>query len=120
MTPSYSIELALDLLKLLDEDEIFKENDLTLDILSEKLKTTRHNTSQIINQHFKMSFSKLINKYRVLEAADILKNNGLNDLKIEQIAYDVGFSNKASFYKEFKKQMSQTPSQYMKSPLVLN
>jgi len=115
LTPLYSIELTDNLLKLLNEDKIYKENNLNLDVLSEKLKTTRHNTSQIINEQFEMNFSELMNKYRICEAVEILKNDEFNNLKIIQVAYEVGFNNKASFNKCFKKQLSQTPSQYLES-----
>ena len=115
LTPSYSIELTDNLLKLLNEDKIYKENNLNLEVLSEKLDTTRHNTSQIINEHFNMNFSELMNNYRILEAVEILKNDEFNNLKIIQVAYEVGFNNKASFNKCFKKQLSQTPSQYLES-----
>ena len=115
LTPSYSRELTDNLLKLLNEDKIFKENNINLDMLSEKLETTRHNTSQIINEHFKLNFSELMNKYRIIEAVEILKDNELDNLKIIQVAYDVGFNNKASFYKSFKKYLSQTPLRYLQS-----
>ncbi len=115
MTPSYSLELTDNLLKLLNEDKIFKENNLSLEMLSEKLETTRHNASQVINEHFKMNFSELMNKYRIQEAVEILKKDEFNNLKIIQIAYEVGFNNKVTFNKSFKKYLSQTPSQYLES-----
>ena len=88
-------------------------------MLSDKLKTTRHTTSQIINEKFKMTFPELINKRRIEEVVNIINNNEFNDLKMVQLSYDVGFNNKASFYREFKKQMSQTPSQYINSLIKL-
>jgi len=115
LTPSYSLELTDNLLKLLNVDKIYKENNLNLEELSKKLETTRHNTSQIINEQFEMNFSELMNKYRIGEAVEILKKDKFNNLKIIQVAYEVGFNNKASFNKCFKKHQSQTPSQYLES-----
>jgi len=115
LTPSYSIELKKDLLRLLDEDKIYKENNLNLDVLSEKLGTTRHNTSQIINEHFKMNFAELMNKYRIDEAVEIFNNDEFHNLNIIQVAYEVGFNNKVTFNKSFKKYLLQTPSQYITS-----
>lgn len=115
LTPSYSAELIDILLKLLNEDKIYKINDLNLEALSEKLETTRHNTSQIINEHFDMNFSELMNKYRIQEAVQILNEDEYNNLKIIQVAYEVGFNNKVTFNKSFKRYLSQTPSQYVKS-----
>lgn len=115
LTPTYSSELKDHLIKLIHEEKIYKQNDITLDILSERLGTTRHNTSQVINEHFKMNFSELINKYRIGEAKEILENDAHHNLSIIQVAYEVGFNNRVTFYKSFKKQLSQSPSDYLKS-----
>jgi len=115
LTPSYSVELKIKLMKLLDEDKIYKENDISLQYLSEKMDTTRHNTSQVINEHFEMSFSELMNNCRIIEAADIFQKDSYNSLSIIEVAYEVGFNNKVSFNKSFKKQFELTPSEYIRS-----
>ncbi len=114
LTSSHSLELRDNLLHLLRDDKIYKENNVCLEVLAEKLETTRHNTSQVINEHFKMNFFELINEYRISEAAEILKNDKYNSLSIIQVAYEVGYNNKVSFNKSFKKKFAQTPSQYIK------
>ncbi|MCK5400660.1 MAG: helix-turn-helix transcriptional regulator [Flavobacteriaceae bacterium] len=115
LTPSYSLELKAIMLKLLNDDKIHRENDINLQKLSEKLGTSRHNTSQVINEHFKLNFFELINKYRIIDAVEILNKNPHNNLNIIEVAYKVGFNNKVTFNKSFKKHLSQTPSEYIKS-----
>lgn len=115
LTPSYSLELKEDLLRLLNEEKIYKESGVNLDLLSEKLGTSRHNTSQVINEHFSLNFYELMNKFRIDEAVYLIKNEMDNNLNIIDIAYKVGFNNKVSFNKSFKKALSVTPSQYIKS-----
>lgn len=115
LTPSYSLELKEELIKLLDEEKIYRENGLNLDLLSEKLGTSRHNTSQVINEHFNMNFFELMNKYRIDEAVELIKNEKDNNLTIIDIAYKVGFNNKVTFNKSFKKALSVTPTEYIKS-----
>lgn len=118
LTESLSFELKEQLLYLLNEQKIYKENDINLDKLSSMLNTTRHNTSQVINEHFQLNFFELINQYRINEASEILKNNIHNNLNIIDIAYEVGFNNKVTFNKAFKKHFSQTPSAYKKASRV--
>ena len=115
LTPSFSVELKEKLLQLLNEEKVFKQNDISLESLSEKLGTNRHNTSQVINEHFGMNFFELINKYRVTEAMEILKNDTHKNLSIIEVAYEVGFNNKVTFNKSFKKLVAQTPTQYILS-----
>ena len=59
LTESLSLELKEQLLVLLNTDKIYKESTISLEILSEKLNTTRHNVSQIINEHFDLNFFKI-------------------------------------------------------------
>ncbi len=113
LTPAYSIELKQELIKLLNEYKVYKENNLNLEMLAAKLGTTKHNTSQVINEHFNMNFFELINKYRIQEATTILKNNYHITLNIIDVAYEVGYNNKVTFNKAFKKETSLTPTEYL-------
>lgn len=115
LTVSLSNELKEQLLYLLNNQKIYKNNDINLEKLSKMLNTTRHNTSQVINEHFELNFFELINQYRITEASFILKNNVHNNLNIIDIAYEVGFNNKVTFNKTFKKHFAQTPSEFMKA-----
>lgn len=115
LTESYSSELKDKLVDLLTHQKVYKNNTISLEILSEMLGTTRHNTSQVINEHFDMSFYDLINQYRILEAVDIFDEDQKRNLNIIEVAYEVGYNNKVIFNKAFKKHMNQTPSTYIRS-----
>ena len=115
LTPSFSQELKEKLIYLLETEKVYKKSDISLDYLAEKLDTTRHNTSQVINENFNLSFFELINTYRIEETLVILKNDTEKSMNIIEVAYEVGFNNKVSFNKSFKKHLSQTPSQYIGS-----
>lgn len=117
LTESLSNELKENLIHLLVKEEVYKESNINLEILSKKLNTTRHNTSQIINEHFNMNFFELINKFRIKEAIRILESNIHGSLNIIDIAYEVGYNNKVTFNKAFKKETSLTPSEYLNSKI---
>lgn len=113
LTASFSLELKEQLVALLENDKVYRQNSIKLEFIAQKLGTTRHNASQIINEHFGMNFFELINKYRVEEAMELLKSN-YGDLNIIDIAYEVGYNNKVTFNKSFKKLSSLTPTQFVK------
>jgi AraC-like DNA-binding protein len=115
LTPSFSSELKTQLKHLMEVEKMFLQNDISLAIVSERLGTTRHNTSQVINEHFGLNFFELINKYRIEAAQEILKNDKKKNLNIIDVAYEVGFNNKVTFNKSFRKQLSVTPTQYLSS-----
>ena len=114
LTDSYSEELKEQLLQLLDQEKVYKQSNISLEKLAIRLGTTRHNISQVINEHFGMNFFHLINKYRIAEAVEILKNDYNNNLNIIDVAYDVGFNNKVTFNKAFKAETNMTPSSFLR------
>lgn len=113
LTISYSEELKEQLLQLLDQEKVYKQSNISLEKLATRLGTTRHNISQVINEHFGMNFFHLINKYRIAEAVEILKSDYNNNLNIIDVAYDVGFNNKVTFNKAFKAETNMTPSSFL-------
>jgi AraC-like DNA-binding protein len=115
LTTSFSIELKEQLLLLFIEEKIYKQSNISLGILAQRLGTTRHNVSQVINEHFELNFFHLVNKYRIAEAKEILKNDSERNLNIIDVAYDVGFNNKVTFNKAFKAETNMTPSRYLQS-----
>ncbi len=116
LTPALATELLERLLYLLDVEKVYKQNDITLQKLSSLLDTSRHNTSQIINENFGLNFFELMNKYRIEEAKKLLKAGEKGKkYTIIDIAYEVGFNNKVTFNKSFKKYNHSTPSEYIKS-----
>ena len=117
LTESLSRELMQNLVRLFDEEKIYKENDINLEKLAERLNTTRHNASQVINEHFEMNFHELVNKYRITEAKQILDTDNQRNLNIIDVAYEVGYNNKVTFNKAFKKDTQVTPSEYQRMSL---
>lgn len=117
LTDSLLKELSEKLIKLLIEDKVYKDSQISLESLSELIGTNRNNTSQIINECFNMNFFELINKFRVEEAINIFNSDRFGNLHIIDVAFEVGFNNKVTFNKAFKKLTSQTPSDYISTSL---
>ena len=62
-----------------------------------------------------MSFYDLVNYFRIMEAIDIFEKDGKRNLNIIDVAYEVGYNNKVTFNKAFKKHVGKTPSAYIRS-----
>ncbi|WP_299607966.1 helix-turn-helix domain-containing protein [uncultured Aquimarina sp.] len=115
LTARLSVELKDKLVYLMDVEKVYRDNDITLQKLADLLDTNRHNTSQVINEHFGLNFFDLINSYRINEAMSILKNDKSKSINIIDVAYEVGFNNKVTFNKSFKKYNHVTPSEYLRN-----
>jgi AraC-like DNA-binding protein len=71
--------------------------------------------SQVINAELNKSFFDFINEYRIAEAKRRLLDGRFEHYSILAIALEVGFNNKASFNRVFKKHTRMTPSDFVKS-----
>ncbi|NOT73532.1 MAG: AraC family transcriptional regulator [Cyclobacteriaceae bacterium] len=110
---SLAKKLAEDLGLLMSREQLYKENNLKLETLAEKLKSNRHFVSQVINQYYKTSFFDFINANRIDEAKRLLVS-GDHELNIIEIAYTVGYNNKVTFNTVFKRFTGITPTEYRK------
>ncbi|WP_046757226.1 helix-turn-helix domain-containing protein [Kordia jejudonensis] len=104
-------EMKDKLVFLMESDKLFLDNSLTLDVLAERLNLSRHHTSQLINEYFRVNFFEFVNNYRIDEAKKLLQDHN-NTLNINQIIYAAGFNNRTSFYNAFKKKTGVSPKSY--------
>jgi len=112
LNSNLSIELKEKLVAMMIKDKAYLKNDLRLNDIASNLNINRNQASQIINEHFNKSFFDYINEHRIEESKKILLKN-IENLNIEEIAYTVGFNNRASFYKAFKKFTNLTPKAFV-------
>lgn len=105
-------KLAEGLESLMEREKLYHQNDLRLDTLAEKLNSTKHFVSQVINQHFNMNFFEYINLKRIEEAKQLLKTTRREELNVIEVAYAVGFNNKGTFNSVFKKVTGSTPTEF--------
>lgn len=118
LTQSAANELYLSLQKLMEEEKLYFNNDLRLEILAQKLNTNNHHLSQVINEKTGMNFFDYINSLRIKEAMHLLKTKPKSELNIIEVAYMVGFNNKVSFNNAFKKATGNTPTEFRENNLA--
>ena len=113
LSKEISLDLKTKLETMMEKEKPYLNNELRLDDMAKMLKVSRNQASQIINEHYNLSFFDFINKYRIEEAIKLLLNNDDENLSNTQIAYSSGFNSRASFYKAFKKFTNKSPGSYL-------
>jgi AraC-like DNA-binding protein len=108
-------ELYKNLTKYMETKKPYIENELRLVHLADQLGFSTHLLSKVINDMAGKNFNQFINDYRLREAESLLKES--SDLSIQNIYYEVGFNNKATFYSAFKKKYGCTPTQFKNTTL---
>ena len=91
-------------------EEIYTDDELSLQKLSNILNITPHQLSEITNKHIGKSFKSYINYYRLKKAKELLLTNDTES--ILSIAYLVGFNSKSTFNTLFQKETGMSPTQF--------
>lgn len=114
LTPKEAMACLQKILHVIEVEKVYKDEDISLNSLAEKLCLSPRNLSQIINEQMGKNFYELINNYRVKEAQKILMSPQTSHMSILEIGYEVGFSSKSAFNRAFKHFTNMTPSQFKK------
>ncbi|MBL4704097.1 MAG: AraC family transcriptional regulator [Flavobacteriales bacterium] len=107
--------LIQSLLLLIEEEHVYRQVDLTIKIVAEKLDSNTSYLSQIINEEFDTNFNGFINQFRVKEATRMMSEKKYRNLTINGVAKETGFKSISSFYQAFKKMYGITPAFFLKS-----
>jgi AraC-like DNA-binding protein len=100
------------LLAAMERGEPWRDSDLNLADLAERLDTTPHRLSEVLNSEIGQTFYDFVNGYRVREVQRRIAAGEARALKILSIALDAGFASKSTFNQVFKKHTNQTPSDF--------
>ncbi|HEX7845125.1 MAG TPA: helix-turn-helix domain-containing protein [Chitinophagaceae bacterium] len=98
--------------RLMEQEKIYQEPELTLQMLAEKMGIPAYQASQVINEGMNKSFYDLINGYRVEEAKRLLLDDKNKNYTILSVGFEAGFNSKTTFHTVFKKFTGLTPTEY--------
>lgn len=101
-------------IETLESQRLFTNPNFSLKLLSESSGLSTHHISQALNEEMGCTFFELTNKYRIEEAKKLLANNS-GYIKMEQLAYELGYKSKSTFFTAFKKSTQLTPSKFRES-----
>lgn len=96
--------------ELMRSERFFKDANLKMSDVAQKLNILPHYLSQFINDNLNKNFTLFINEYRIEEAKKLIESN--THLKLESIGYECGFNSKSTFYTAFKKIVGTTPAKF--------
>jgi AraC-like DNA-binding protein len=108
-------ELLAALKVSMEEKRIYLDPELSLPRLARELGCSVNHLSQAINAGHNLSFFDYINRYRVAEAARMLRQKDCQFPAILDVALSVGFNSTSTFYTAFKKATGQTPAKYRRT-----
>jgi len=98
----------------IEEDEIYKNANLTISECASYIDISSKELSNYINDVHGVNFSEYLNFYRIEKVKELLRSKDTNKFTLLKFAEDAGFSSKSSFNATFKKMVGVTPSAYKK------
>jgi AraC-like DNA-binding protein len=102
--------------RLIEEEQVYKTEGLTIGTLAERLGEAEYKVRQLINAHLGFrNFGAFLNHYRVREARKVLADPAQKGLGVAEIAYRFGYASLGPFNRAFKEIVGQTPTEYRKA-----
>ncbi|MCC8938691.1 helix-turn-helix transcriptional regulator [Bradyrhizobium sp. Arg68] len=118
--PAASADAALvaALRRLIDHDKVYREPDLSVTSLAQKLDIPEYRLRRLINgQLGHRNFNAFVNGYRLKEVEAALGDPGQAEVPILTIALDAGFGSIGPFNRAFKAHTGLTPTEYRRARL---
>lgn len=104
-------EIASKLQDAMSIEQLFKEEDLSLNRLSAIVAVSENHISETLSQYLHTNFFQFVNAYRIEAAKTLLTSS---DKLVSTVAFEVGFNTKSTFNAAFKKSTGMTPSLFRK------
>lgn len=105
-------ELFLKLDAFMSRDKLFRQKDVSLDLLAQMTDSNRTYVSKAVNHYAGQSFSSWLNMYRISEAIRLMSRQ--DEMPLKQIADEVGYTSMSVFYNAFCKETGLPPGRYRK------
>lgn len=93
-------------------EHVFRDGELKLEYLAERVAMTPHELSQLINDTCGMNFSDYVNRYRVEDLKRALSDPAQVGARILDLALASGFNSKSAMNRVFKIQTGMTPGEF--------
>lgn len=115
LTDSTVAEIIARLTKSMEEEKLYLDPALNLQIVSKHTGLQQKLISAVLNQHIHKSFNAFINEYRIEAFKQKIRLADMDNLTMAGIAAECGFNSQATFQRAFKEFTGMSPSEFRKS-----
>jgi YesN/AraC family two-component response regulator len=113
--PEIVEETAAKIISRLMVDKKYRDSKYSAKQLAKDIGVNMRQISAVINARFQQNYSELVGTMRIFEAKYMLGDANFANMKMEDIAINVGFTTRQSFYATFYKLCGITPKEYRKT-----
>lgn len=98
----------------LEQKDYYKQSGMNLQQFSADLDIPSYLVTRSVKELYGKTFPETLNHFRIEKIKEMLLDPKKEHLKIEALAYEVGYASPSAFYAAFKKSTGQTPTAYQK------
>jgi AraC-like DNA-binding protein len=114
LSPEQSNKIVTRLNKVIEQQKLFLNPQLSLSDLAEAIDVTTNVLSQALNEKLEKNFYEYINSFRLDYFIELFNNPKYKQYTMLSIAYESGFNSKSTFNAFFKKTLGKSPREYFK------
>lgn len=112
VNPRFVEKVSREIIMKLAIDQKYRDPNYSAKRLSEDIGINARYLSAVMSLRFQKSYSQMVLEMRISEAMYMLQDRHFNDMTMEDVAINVGFSSRQNFYAAFFRQNGQTPLDY--------
>lgn len=100
----------------LEGDGLYRDSDLTLDMLARRVGVSPNVASHALNTGLGASFSDVVNQLRLAYVMEALDRQDPRPSSVLALAFAAGFNSKSTFNRVFRAHTGMSPSEYRDRP----
>ncbi|NDV65028.1 AraC family transcriptional regulator [Bacteroides sp. 224] len=108
-------ELVAEVRNLMTNHKLYKDPELSLNSLADRMNVPRNRLSRAINDVTGKNFSTYVNGFRLKEAVRVLSEPRISPRFVLGFYKEAGFTSKSTFYKTFKEVIGVSPAEFKKA-----
>jgi AraC-like DNA-binding protein len=117
--PVLDPRLAEELRRLVEVEQVFRQEGLTIRALAQRLAAHEYKVRQLVNSQLGFrNFNAFLNHYRIREAQRLLADPEGRHRNVAEVAFEVGYRSLGPFNKAFKDATGQTPTEFRSARLA--
>ena len=112
VSPEFVEDLARKVIAKLMIEQKYRDPNYSAKQLAADTGVNSRHISAVISLRFQQNYAQLVGEMRIHEAKYMLQDGNFNNMTMEDIATNVGFTTRQSFYATFYKICGITPREY--------
>ena len=112
VTPNIVEDIARKIIMKLMIEQKYRDPKYSAKRLAGDIGVNMRHISAVINLRFQQNYAQLVGGMRIHEAKYMLQDSHFDNMTMEDIAVNVGFATRQSFYAAFYRQAGTTPREY--------